>query len=131
MDPDKILITGASGQYARLAVQGLLSKGVLPASLLLVSRSPSRLSAHVARGVTARQGSFNDSLDELAATFTGARTMLLIATSKAGQRLTEHQRAIDAAKKAGVTHIIYTSFVGADLLNHEALVVSEHKATGS
>ncbi|POR33561.1 NmrA-like protein [Tolypocladium paradoxum] len=55
--------------------------------------------------------------------------MLFIAASKAGQRLPQHQRAIEAAKKAGVSHIVYTSFIGVDVPDHPALVVQEHKAT--
>lgn len=125
-----ILITGASGQYARLAAEQVLRTTESPSSLLLVTRSPSKLQHFVAEGVVVRQGSFDDSLDALTAVFAGAKIMLLIATSKAGGRLEQHQRAIDAAKDAGVSHIVYTSFVGIDVPHHSALVVQEHKETG-
>lgn len=129
-DAQKFLITGASGQYARLALEGLQTKGIHPSSCVLVTRRPSDLEHYATQGATVRQGSFDDPLDELAAAFAGTDIMLLIATSKAGKRLPQHRRAIEAAQKAGVSHIVYTSFVGVDLLDHSALVVKEHRATG-
>lgn len=57
--------------------------------------------------------------------------MLFISTSRAGQRLPQHQAAVDAAVKAGVKHIVYTSILSAHLENPTALVAKEHRATGT
>lgn len=128
---NRILVTGASGQYGRLAVDGLLAKGVSPSSLLLLTRDPAKLADYAAKGSSIRQGSFDDPVDSLAEAFTGADTMLFISTSRAGQRLPQHQAAVDAAVKAGITHIVYTSILSAHLENPTALVAREHRATGN
>jgi NAD(P)H dehydrogenase (quinone) len=125
-----ILITGASGQYARLAVDKLLLRGISPTSLVLVSRDASKLATYAALGASVRQSSFDDPVDKLAEAFAGADVMLFIATSRAGRRLPQHRVAIEAAVKAGVSHAVYTSIVGAHLEQPIALVAREHRATG-
>lgn len=128
---NRILITGAAGQYGHLVVEGLLEKGVSPSSLLLLTRNPNKLAEYASRGVDIRKGSFDDPVPELAKSFAGAKTMLLISTSRAGKRLPQHQAAIDAGVVAGVTHIVYTSFLSAHLEEPTALVGREHRATGT
>ncbi|KAJ0109705.1 hypothetical protein J7T55_014267 [Diaporthe amygdali] len=128
---NRILITGASGQYGRLAIEGLLAKGISPSSLLLLTRDPAKLSDYASNGAYIRKGSFDDPIDELAEAFTGADIMLFISTSRAGQRLPQHQAAVDAAVKAGIKHIVYTSILSAHLENPTALVAKEHRATGN
>lgn len=128
---NKILITGASGQYGRLAIDGLLAKGVPASSLLLLTRDPAKLADYALQGSSIRQGSFDDPVETLAEAFTGAETMLFISTSRAGKRLPQHQAAVDAAVKAGIEHIVYTSILSAHLENPTALVAREHHATGS
>lgn len=44
----------------------------------------------------------------------GVDTLLLISSSAVGQRLVQHQNVIDAARKAGVKRIVYTSLLRAD-----------------
>lgn len=127
---NRILITGASGQYGRLAIDGLLAKGIPPSSLLLLTRDPAKLSDYASKGSSIRQGSFDDPVDTLAEAFSGADTMLFISTSRAGQRLPQHQAAVDAAVKAEIKHIVYTSILSAHLENPTALVAKEHRATG-
>lgn len=136
MAEHKILITGASGQYGRLVIDRLLEKGTPPSSLLLLTRNPQNLDQRYAsqgvqsNDVQVRKGSFDDPVDVLAESFRGADTMLLISTSRAGKRLPQHQTAIDAAVKAGVSHIVYTSIITAHLDHPTAMVGTEHRATG-
>lgn len=126
-----IVITGAGGEYAQLVIKGLLGKGLAPSSLILLTRNPDRLAAYASQGLTIRKGCFDDPVSQLADALTGAKIMLLISTSRAGKRLPQHQTAVDAAVKAGVSHIVYTSILSAHLENPTALVGREHKATGT
>lgn len=125
-----IVITGASGQYAGIVIHNLLEKGIPPSSITLLTRSPNKLAAYTSKGFLVRKGCFDDPVSQLADALAGSKTMLMISTSRAGQRLPQHQTAIDAALQAGVTHIVYTSILSADLDNPTALVGKEHKATG-
>lgn len=127
---NKILITGASGQYGRLVINGLLARGIPASSLLLLTRSPAKVQDYADQGASIRKGSFDDAVDVLADAFKGASTMLLISASRVGQRIAQHKAAIDAAVQAGVSHIIYTSIISAHLEKPTALVGVEHHATG-
>lgn len=130
--PPRILITGASGQYGRLVIDKLLTQARLPASsLLLLTRDPTKLASYAAQGAVVRQGSFDDPVAVLAAAFRGAHTMLLISATRVGQRVPQHQAAVDAAVRAGVSHIVYTSIISAHLAVPTALVGEEHVATGA
>lgn len=125
----RILITGASGSYARKLLERCLARGVDPSSIILVTRRPETLIDSVPRATTVLQGSFDDAEEDLARTFAGAELVFMISTSRAGARIPQHQNAVNAAVKAGARHILYTSFIGADRETPTALVAKEHKAT--
>jgi NAD(P)H dehydrogenase (quinone) len=108
---DKLIISGASGGLAGETIAELLARGVEPSRLILVSRTPEKTAALAARGATTRKGDFSEP-DSLSAAFAGGTRMLMISTG-GGDRMKQHANAIEAAKKAGVRHIIYTSFVNA------------------
>ena len=57
----------------------------------------------------------------------GVKKLLLISSSEVGQRATQHQNVINAAKAAGVTFIAYTSLLHAD--NSPLGLHVEHVAT--
>ncbi len=122
----KLIISGASGNYGRLAVQGLLER-VPPGDLILMSRRPEKLAEFAARGAIVRRGDFDDPA-LLRSTFAGGEKLLMISTGRVGKRLPQHRNAIRAAAEAGVRHIVYTSFVNAGGAN-PALVAKEHGAT--
>jgi len=108
----KIVITGASGQYGRMATDKLIAKGHA-ADLILITRTPVKLSDRTAAGCDVRYGDF-DKPETLAAAVKGAKKMLLISGTRVGARIQQHKAAIDAAAAAGVRHIVYTSFVNVD-----------------
>jgi NAD(P)H dehydrogenase (quinone) len=122
----KTIITGASGWYGRSAAELLLKK-IPPSELILTSRRPDKLAPFAEQGVTVRYGDF-DKPESLLDAFKGGERMLMISTLQVGRRAAQHGAAIDAAKKAGVRHIVYTSFVGIDPKN-PALVVKDHLRT--
>lgn len=108
---DRIVISGASGQLGTATVKALLAKGVPAKNLILVSRTPDTLSDFVKQGAVARFGDFSKP-ESLPAAYAGGTRMLLISIGGgAGPRPEAHKRAIDAAVKAGVKQIAYTSYV--------------------
>lgn len=122
----KLAITGASGQYGRAALDGLLEQ--VPAQdLIALTRTPARLESYAARGVSVRRGDFDDG-PGLTEALRGADRMLMISTGRVGRRVPQHQRAIEAARAAGVGHIVYTSFIGISDEN-PALVIRDHGPT--
>jgi len=122
----KILITGASGPFGSGVARGLIAKGVQPSQLILVSRDPSKLAEFTAQGAEARAGDFDD-YESLVRAFAGAERMLMISTNRVGQREPQHRNAVNAAKAAGVRHVIYTSFVGKP--NCVSMAVADHRFT--
>ena len=127
---DKLIVSGASGQLGSLVIEELLARGVVPENLILVSRTPNteHLKAYAARGASVRFGDFNqpESLDDA---YRGGTRMLLISINGGGGSRPElHRVAIDAAVRAGVKHIAYTSYVNADL-NEVSTIAVDHRRT--
>ena len=120
-----IVITGATGQLGRLVIQSLLNK--LPASQIVAAvRNPARAADLAALGVQARKADYTDPA-LLEAAFQGAEKVLLISSSEIGQRAAQHRNVIDAAKKAGVSLVAYTSILHAD--RSPLGLAAEHAAT--
>jgi NAD(P)H dehydrogenase (quinone) len=127
---DKIIVSGASGQLGSLVIGELLARKVAPENLILVSRTPNtaHLQGYAARGASVRFGDFNEpeSLDDA---YRGGTRMLLISINGGGgDRPQLHKVAIDAAVRAGVKHIAYTSYVNADL-NETSAIAIDHRRT--
>ena len=110
---DKIIVSGASGNLGGLTVKELLARGVPASRLILVSRTPDELKEYADLGASVRFGDFTQP-ESLPAAYAGGRRMLLISVggTPTDPASTLLERAIDAAKAAGVTHIAYTSYVG-------------------
>ncbi|UJW31885.1 SDR family oxidoreductase [Saccharothrix sp. AJ9571] len=105
-----IVVTGANGQLGRLVVEHLL-KRVDKSEVAVSVREPAKAQD---LGVDVRHGDF-DRPETLDAAFAGADKLLLISTGDASDhRVTQHRNAIDAAKRAGVRHLVYTSLTKAD-----------------
>ena len=127
---DKIIVSGASGQLGSLVIDELLARKVAPENLILVSRTPNtaHLQGYAARGASVRFGDFSEpeSLDD--AYRGGTRMLLLSINGGGGNRPELHKAAIDAAVRAGVKHIAYTSYVNADLYETSTIAV-DHRRT--
>lgn len=120
-----IVVTGASGQLGRLVIEELLKK--LPAQQIVAAvRNPDKLSDLAARGVQVRLADYNQP-DTLEAAFQSAEKLLLISSSEVGQRVAQHRNAIDAAKRAGVGLVVYTSILRAD--TSPLALAAEHQET--
>lgn len=107
-----IAVTGASGQLGRLAIQFLLSRHPA-ARILAIARDPAKIADLAEAGVQVRRGGY-DRPDTLDAALAGVERLLLVSSSEIGKRAPQHQAVIDAAIRAGVSLVAYTSLLHAD-----------------
>lgn len=121
-----IVVTGATGHLGRLAIDHLLARGIAASDIVAAGRNPDKLAELAAAGVRTATIDFDDAatLDDA---FAGVDTLVLVSGSEVGKRATQHANAIEAAKRAGITRIVYTS---APAATTSALILApEHKAT--
>jgi NAD(P)H dehydrogenase (quinone) len=105
-------ITGATGQLGQLVIEQLLN--TVPANqIVAIVRNPAKAEALRQQGITVRQGDYADE-STMTSALKGIDKLLLISSSEVGQRATQHQNVINAAKAAGVKFIAYTSLLHAD-----------------
>jgi len=107
-----IVVTGATGQLGRLVIAALL-KTVPAGQVIAAVRSPEKAADLAALGVQVRRADYTDAAS-LDAAFQGAQKVLLISSNEIGQRLAQHRAVIDAAKRANVQLLAYTSVLRAD-----------------
>jgi len=120
-----VLVTGATGKLGRLVVDSLLKK--LPASQLAAAvRSPEKAADLAARGVAVRKADYTQPAT-LDAAFRGVERLVFISASEVGKRLEQHRAVVDAAKRAGVKLVVYTSILKAD--RARTGLAAEHRAT--
>lgn len=106
------VITGATGQLGRLVIEKLLAS--VPAGQIIAAvRSPEKAADLAALGVQVRKADYSQA-STLDSAFKGAEKILLISSSEVGQRTAQHQAVIDAAKRADVKLLAYTSVLNAD-----------------
>lgn len=118
-----IAITGATGQLGRLVVRDL--KARVPATdLVALVRSPEKAAD---LGIAVREADY-DRPETLGPALAGVDTLVLISASEVGKRTAQHHNVIEAAKRAGVKRIVYTSLLRADGSPIRDLAV-EHSAT--
>jgi uncharacterized protein YbjT (DUF2867 family) len=109
MDPvtPRVAVTGATGQLGGAVAAALSGAGL--AQRLLV-RSPAR--APALPGAEIVVAGYADG-DAARAALTGIDTVFMVSGAEEPGRLAAHRTFIDAAAAAGVTRIVYTSFLGA------------------
>ena len=115
-------ITAATGQLGRLIVAHLKAKAPAEQIIALV-RSPAKAAD---LGVAAREADYARP-ETLGGALAGIDTLLLISSSEIGQRAVQHRNVIEAAKKAGVKRIVYTSLLHAD--TSPLSLAQEHRET--
>jgi NAD(P)H dehydrogenase (quinone) len=100
-----IAITGATGQLGQLVIEHLL-KTVPASQIVAIVRNPAKAGALSQQGIVVRQADYTDQAAFTTA-LNGVDKLLLISSSEVGQRATQHQNVINAAKAAGVKFIAY------------------------
>ncbi|WP_282942411.1 NAD(P)H-binding protein [Paenibacillus sp. RC67] len=105
-----VVITGANGKLGTLIIKELLTR--LPAEQIIACvRQPDSAQSIAAQGIGVRFCDY-DQPESLSVAFAGADKLMFISSSHHDDtvRLSQHERIIEAAKKAQVQHILYTSF---------------------
>ncbi|MBB3808313.1 SDR family oxidoreductase [Pseudochelatococcus contaminans] len=117
-----IAVTGATGQLGRLVIAGLRDR--LPsASIVALVRNPAK---GADLGVDVRLADY-ERPETLEKALVGVDKLLIISSNEIGKRAAQHRNVIDAARKAGVKEIVYTSLLHAD--TSPLSLASEHVAT--
>lgn len=120
-----IAVTGANGQLGSLVIQVLMN--TIPAGeIVAIVRDTAKAEKLRASGVQVRQGDYGQA-GSLSSALEGIDKLLLISSSEVGQRLVQHRNVIEAAKKAGVALLAYTSILHAD--SSPPLLAKEHVET--
>ena len=101
-----ILITGAMGKLGNAVVNHLQTR-ISKDDFILMTTDLNKAQTALAQGLNVREGNF-DNPESLHEAFKGISKLLLISTMGMN-RFEQHKNAIDAAKAAGVEHIVYTS----------------------
>lgn len=117
-----IAVTGATGHLGRLIIEKLKAK--VPADgIVALARTPEKAAD---LGVETRPFDYSKP-ETLTPALRGVDTLMLVSSSEVGKRAVHHRNVIDAAKKAGVHRIVYTSLLhaGTSLLN----LAEEHRQT--
>ena len=102
-----ILVTGATGQLGSQIVENLL-KQVSPNEIIVLVRDAEKAKELKEKGMQIRIGDYTNP-NSLVAAFKDVKKLILISSNDFNDRIGQHKNAIDAAKQAGVKHIIYTS----------------------
>ena len=124
-DRPRYFVTAAGGQLGRLIVSKLATL-VGPQAVAAIVRDPGRASSLFTEGVAMRHGDY-DHPKTLDTAFAGAERLLLISSNTLGNRVEQHGNAIDAARRAGVARIAYTSVLHAD--RSKLGLAEEHRRT--
>ncbi|GAB2459095.1 uncharacterized protein YbjT (DUF2867 family) [Conyzicola lurida] len=101
-----IAITGSTGH-----VGGLVARSLAPLPQRLVVRDASR--APALDGAEIVEASYSDAAAAVSA-LDGVDLLFMVSAAEAVDRRAQHRSFIAAAAAAGVKHIVYTSFFGAD-----------------
>ena len=105
----KIAVTGATGHLGNLVVEAL-KKRVSAENIVAFARMPEKASA---LGVEVRPFDYN-SPEMMTEGLAGIDRLVLISGNEIGQHARQHFNVIEAAGKAGVKWIVYTSVLHAD-----------------
>ncbi len=109
-----IVITGATGALNGATVDYLLER-ISAADIAVAVRDVAKAERFAVRGVAVRRADYAEPAS-LPAAFDGADQLLLVSSNDPGaDSVSLHHAAIDAAVKAGVGRILYTSHQGAGL----------------
>lgn len=120
---NKILVTGATGELGSATVKALLQR-MDARQIVALARDPAKASALDALGVEVRRGDYFE-FQSLIDAFQEVEKVLMVSAVAFTDRLTQHLNVINAAKAAGVKHIVYTSIQRKEGSSFEISMVTE------
>lgn len=120
-----IVVTGATGHLGQLVIEELL-KTIKSQEIIALARDPEKAKNLSEKGVNVRKADYNN-LESLKNAFKGANKILLISSSEVGQRLSQHQKVIEAAKEIKPELFVYTSILKVE--ESPLALAQEHLAT--
>jgi NAD(P)H dehydrogenase (quinone) len=103
-----ILVTGATGHLGKAVTESLLTK-TNAANISILVRDADKAAAFKAQGVNVKIGDYND-YDSLVAAFKGIDKVYMVSGNDIANRIQQQDNVVNAAKQAGVKHVVYTSF---------------------
>ena len=103
-----ILVTGATGHLGKAVTESLLTK-TNATNISILVRDAEKAADFKAKGVNVKVGDYSD-YQSLLAAFKGIDKLYLVSGNDIANRDGQQINVINAAKEAGVQHIVYTSF---------------------
>jgi NAD(P)H dehydrogenase (quinone) len=125
-----ILVTGATGHLGNATIQSLLEKGVPANEITALVRDENKAANLSEQGVQLKVGNYNN-YNSLVDALEGVDKFFLISSNDVtADTLLQHKNVINAAKKNGVQHIVYSSQeIKDDKTTAIPFVIQVHRAT--
>jgi len=130
----KYIVTGCDGKLGGRVAENMLEH-ISPTELIFTCPffnrlNPEKKTNWESLGVTVSQANY-DNVEEMAKAFEGGDRLYIVSAVTIGEiRVQQHKNVVDAAIKAGIKHITYTSFLGASNPAYEHVYVTpDHTAT--
>lgn len=106
----QLLVTGATGHLGKATIEFLLKKGIPAGNIHALVRDETKAAELGKTGIHLKYGNYDD-YASLVKAFIGIDKLLLVSGNDITGRLQQQINAVNAAKEAGVKHILYTSFI--------------------
>jgi NAD(P)H dehydrogenase (quinone) len=130
----KYIVTGCDGKLGGRVAENMLEHRS-PEELIFTCPFLNRLNPEKKKrweslGVNVSQANY-DNVEEMIKAFEGGDRLYIVSAVTIGEiRVQQHKNVVDAAIKAGIKHITYTSFLGASNPAYEHVYVTpDHTAT--
>lgn len=105
---DKIIVTGATGQYGYTAIESLIENGMDESLIYAMARDHRKVEKLKFLGVNIVFGDYNNYSSMLKA-FAGIDKLLFVSSNELENRSQQHIQVVDAAVESGIKYILYTS----------------------
>jgi NAD(P)H dehydrogenase (quinone) len=103
----KILVTGATGRLGSKVLHFLLRRRAAD-TVVALARDQGKAQVLASLGIEVRYGDYSD-YDSLVSAFEGIDQIYMVSAVAFTDRTAQHKNVIDAARLAGVRHVIYPS----------------------